>query len=70
MLEKLPVEDRKIFREMLDDELFYINTEFAHSSDAAVKAAINESCKELSRGFPQLTEGEIKEFMLQKIEAA
>jgi hypothetical protein len=69
MLEKLPIEDRHIFRQMADDEIYYIDLEFAYSSDSAIKAAIKESVDELARGFPSLISAEILAYMTKKWEA-
>jgi hypothetical protein len=63
IFDKLSKEDCRIFREMIVDEMFYIDTEFAHSSDRAIKEAITESIDELSRGFPQLSKSEIRGYM-------
>lgn len=65
-LERLLSADRSIFKEMVADEMFYIDTEFAHSSDLEIKEAIKESVDELSRGFPQITKAEIRSYMIEK----
>jgi hypothetical protein len=66
MLEKLSVEDRRVFKEMVEDEMFYIDTEFAHASGTALNEAIKDSVAELIRGFPSLTNAEIKAYMIGK----
>jgi hypothetical protein len=58
-----------VFLEMADDELFYIETEFAHASDIAIKKAINESIDELALGFSQLTKAEVRDYINKRIES-
>jgi hypothetical protein len=69
MLEKLTIKDRRIFLQMIYDEMFYIDYEFAFASDSDIKTAIKESVDELSKGFPALSRDEIKAYMTKKWES-